>query len=88
MLVTFLPCVKCGPVAIPIQLIRVEVCAAHFECPVCYREWTVALPWKAWKEMLDYDLPYGTVVSEREVDTFARKARRFERELAAAGMAR
>lgn len=89
MLVVFLPCVACdGPRAIPIQEVRVEVCAATFECPECYSEWTVALPYKAWKELLGYDLAYGTQVSEREVETFARKARRFERELAAAGLAR
>lgn len=65
-------------IRVPIADLRVEKYAIHFVCQECGRM-SRKFDRDVMAEMTDWDVAYGTIVSEREADQFARELRRIER---------
>ena len=87
MLVCVLECPRCRVRdEVPLWEVQVEVCAVTFPCDGCRDHVTVRVGFRSWQVLLEHDRPGGTMISQRELDTFARKSRQFERELSAHGL--
>lgn len=71
---------------IPLSWCRVEPVALVYWCETCDKDVTVRLSMRQWNELKGTQVAGGSGISEVEVDTFVRKLRRLERELAAEGL--